>query len=188
MIIMEMERSMLKAKHLPNDYWTEVVACAAYIINRYPTKGFKNIVPEEAWSGRKHNVTHMRVFGCVAYAHVPDQLKKKLERKGEKCIFLGYIDKSKAYKLYNPSTKKFIINRDVQVTEDEAWDGILDKTINVKTCIPHEDKEELIATSISSMVTPPPPTQVQKRSQHVTPQTNNRIALRSQASASPSTS
>ncbi len=36
--IMEMARSMLKANHLPNDYWVEVVVCAAYILNKCPTK------------------------------------------------------------------------------------------------------------------------------------------------------
>eukprot|EP00253_Pinus_taeda_P009530 PITA_09530 len=36
--IMDMARSMLKAKHLPNDYWAEAVNCAAYILNRCPTK------------------------------------------------------------------------------------------------------------------------------------------------------
>ena len=41
-----------------------------------------NIVPKEAWSGRKQFVTHMRVFECVAYAHVPDELRKKLDSKG----------------------------------------------------------------------------------------------------------
>lgn len=94
--IMEMARSMLKAKHFPNDYWVEVVTCAAYILNRCPTKSVQNIVLEEAWSGRKHSVTHMRVFGCLAYAHVPDELRKRLDSKGEKCIFFGYSDESKA--------------------------------------------------------------------------------------------
>jgi len=185
--IMEMERSMLKAKHFPNDYWVEVVACAIYIINRFPTKSVKNIIPEEAWSGRKHNVTHMRLFGFVVYAHVLDDLRKKLERKGEKCIFFGYSDESKAYKLYNLSTKKFIINRDVQFIEEEAWDGILENTVNVKTCMPDEDKEEFPTTSNSSTVTPRTPTESQQIIQHVTPQKNNRTMLRSEASASPCT-
>ena len=65
-----------------------------------------NKVPEEAWSGRKQGVNHMRVFGCVAYAHIIDKLRKKLDSKGEKCIFLGYYEDSKRYRLYNPSTKK----------------------------------------------------------------------------------
>ena len=79
-----------------------------------------NRVSEEVWSSIKQHVTHMRVFGCVAYAHVLDQLRKKLNSKGEKCIFVGYSDESKAYKLYNPSTKKVIIRRDVQFIEEEA--------------------------------------------------------------------
>jgi hypothetical protein len=31
--VMEMSRSMLKEKHLSNEYWFEVVACATYIMN-----------------------------------------------------------------------------------------------------------------------------------------------------------
>eukprot|EP00253_Pinus_taeda_P018759 PITA_18759 len=80
---------------------------------RCPTKDVMNKIPEEAWSDQKQTVTHMRVFGCVAYANVPDQLKKKLDSKGEKCVFIGYCDESKAYKLYNPSTKKLIVSIDV---------------------------------------------------------------------------
>jgi len=133
---------MLKAKHLPHEYWAEAVTCTVYILNRCPTKAVMNRIPEEAWSGQKQTVTHMRVFGCVAYAHVPDQLRKKLDNKGEKCVFIGYCDESKAYKLYNPSTKKLIISRDVQFIEDEAWDGSLEKTVNVKTIVSHEEEEE----------------------------------------------
>eukprot|EP00253_Pinus_taeda_P025810 PITA_25810 len=112
--IMDMARSMLKAKHLPNDYWAEAVHCAAYILNRCPIKVVMNRVLEEAWSGTKQGVTHMKVFGCVAYAHIPDQLRKKLDSKGEKCIFIGYSEESKAYRFYNPSNKKVIVSRYVQ--------------------------------------------------------------------------
>ena len=112
-----MARSMLKEKHLPNDYWVEVVACATYILNRCRTKSVQNTVPEEAWSGRKHSVIYMRAFGCMAYAHIPNELRKKLDDKGEK--FVGYSDESKAYKLYNPLTKKVIISRDVHFIEEK---------------------------------------------------------------------
>eukprot|EP00253_Pinus_taeda_P033607 PITA_33607 len=140
-----MARSMLKAKHLPNDYWAEAVNCAAYILNRCPTKAVMNRVLEEAWSGRKQGVTHMKVFGCVAYAHIPDQLRRKLDNKGEKCLFIGYNEESKAYRLYIPSTKKFIVSRDVQFIEEEAWNGSIEKTVNVKNCLSHdEDDEEVV--------------------------------------------
>eukprot|EP00253_Pinus_taeda_P003406 PITA_03406 len=155
--ILDMVRSMLKAKHLPHEYRAEAVTCTVYILNRCPTNAVMNKIPEEAWSGQKQTVTHMRVFGCVAYAHVPNQLRNKLDSKGEKCVFIGYCDESKAYKLYNPSTKKLIVSRDVQFIEDEAWDGSLEKTMNVKTIVSHEEEEEGRAANNPSLVAPPPP-------------------------------
>ena len=65
-----------------------------------------NIVPEEAWPGMSCNVSHLRVFGCVAYAHVLKKIRGKLDDQSEKCIFIGYSEQSKAYKLYNPVTRR----------------------------------------------------------------------------------
>ena len=159
---MDMVRSMLKAKHLPNEYWAEAVNCAAYILNGCPTKVVMNRVPKEAWSGIKQHVTHMKFFGCVAYARVPDQLRNKLDSKGEKCIFVGYSDESNTYKLYNPSTKNVIISKDVHFIEEEDWDGSLEKMVNVKTSVSHEEEEEGTTTNNPSLVAPPPPPQAQQ--------------------------
>ncbi|PHT94751.1 hypothetical protein T459_02633 [Capsicum annuum] len=52
---------------------------------------------EEAWSGRKPTVDHFRIFGCITYAHIPDEKRKKLDDKSKKCIFLGVSEASKAY-------------------------------------------------------------------------------------------
>jgi hypothetical protein len=79
-------------------------------------------VPQEAWSGTKLNVAHLRTFGCIAYAHVPSKLRKKLDDRSEKCIFTGYSETSKAYRIYNPITKKLILSRDVQFLENQFWD------------------------------------------------------------------
>ena len=78
-------------------------------------------VSQEAWSGTKPNVTHLRTFGCIAYAHIPSELRKKLDDKSEKCIFTGYSETSKAYRIYNPITKKLILSRDVQFLENQFW-------------------------------------------------------------------
>ena len=60
---------------------------------------------------------------CVAYAHVLDELRKKLDKKGQKCIFVGYSEEKKSYKLYDLVTRKVIISLDVQFVENESWDG-----------------------------------------------------------------
>ena len=51
--IMKIARSMLAAKHLPNEYWGQAVATAVYIMNRCPTKSVKKKVPREGWIGIK---------------------------------------------------------------------------------------------------------------------------------------
>ena len=61
------------------------------------------------------------MFGSVAFAHIPDELKIKLDKKSEQCIFTGYSEHHKAYKLYNPVTKKVVVSRDVKFTEDKCW-------------------------------------------------------------------
>ena len=151
---MDMVRSMLKTIYFPNYYWAEAVYYAGYILNRCPTKEIMNRVPEEAWSGTKQGVTHMKFFGCVAYARILDQLRKKLDSKGEKCIFIGYSEKSKAYRLYSPCTKKFIVSRDVQFIEEEAQDGSIEKTVNVKNCLSHDENDEEMAEIHPSIAAP----------------------------------
>ncbi|XP_070677916.1 uncharacterized protein [Malus domestica] len=63
-----------------------------------------------------------KIFGCAAYSHVPKELRNKLDHKVEKCIFIGYNERSKAYKLYNPKTKKFLISYDVHFDENAFFE------------------------------------------------------------------
>ena len=51
----------------------------------------------------------MEFFGCDAYVHVPKEKRRKLDNKDEKCIFIGYKDGMKGYKLWNHVTKSTVI-------------------------------------------------------------------------------
>ena len=92
--------------------------CATYILNRCPTKALQSITPYEAWHGKKPSIGHLRVFGCLAYALVPMQQRRKLDDKAVKCIFVGYSAESKGYRLYHPQSKRILISRDVVFVED----------------------------------------------------------------------
>jgi hypothetical protein len=81
----------------------------------------ENITPQEAWCGVKLSVAHLKMFGSVAYAHVPNQKRTKLEDKSKMLIFIGYDEKSKAYNFYDPLTKKVHVSCDVQVNEESMW-------------------------------------------------------------------
>jgi hypothetical protein len=73
--IMNMARTLLKEKSLSNIFWVEAVACSTYLLNRSPTTKLKMQFPQEAWSGTKLNVVHLRTFRCIAYTHIPSELR-----------------------------------------------------------------------------------------------------------------
>jgi transposase InsO family protein len=119
--IMNMVRCMLGDRNVPKKYWPEAVKMSVHILNRCPTFAVKDMTPEEAWSGRKPSVSHFRVFGCIAYAHIPDNLRKKLDDKSTVCVHLGISEESKAYKLYDPIKRKIIVSKDVKFDESKQW-------------------------------------------------------------------
>ena len=117
----EMTRSMLKAKSLPKAFWAKTITCVVFLLNRCPIKAVFGRTHEEAWSGHKPKVFFLRIFRCISYSHIPMEHSKKFDDKSEKCIFIGYSDITKDYKLYNPKTGKLIVSRDVQFLENESW-------------------------------------------------------------------
>ena len=72
--------------------------------------------PQEAWSRHPDDYGNLRIFGCSAYAHIKQD---KLQPRALKCIFLGYPDSIKGYKLWciEPRNQKCVISRDVVFNE-----------------------------------------------------------------------
>ena len=121
--IVESVRSMLHKADLPLSFWAEAVATAVFLRNRSPTIHVHNATPFECYYSRKPDVSFLRVFGCNAYVHVPEEKRKKLDKKSEKCIFIGYPNDAKGYKFYNPATKKMLLSYDALFLEDTFYKG-----------------------------------------------------------------
>jgi len=96
------------------------MSAAAYILNRCPFKRLVGVTPEEVWSNDKPDVNHLRVCGSICYKHVPEQLRKKLDDRGELMIQLGYYQIG-GYKLFNPINKQIVMSRDVVFDESDGW-------------------------------------------------------------------
>ncbi|KAA0052398.1 copia-type polyprotein [Cucumis melo var. makuwa] len=94
--ILNMARSTLKSKKMPKEFWAQVVECAMYLSNRSPTRSFWNKTSQQAWTGRKPSIAHLRVFGCMAYAHIPDQKRSKLDDKSQNMFLLARMQAQKA--------------------------------------------------------------------------------------------
>jgi hypothetical protein len=119
--ITEITRAMLNEKNLPNYFWAEAAAIAIYIMNRTPTTTVHGMTPKEKFTGKKLDVSHLRMFGCIAYVHVLDEKRSELNPKAEKCIFIGYSLEQKGYRCFNLSTRKLQVNRDVVFDEMVSW-------------------------------------------------------------------
>ena len=90
-------------------------------MKKTPTTAVHDVTPKEKFSSRKPDLSHLKVFGCIAYVHVPDELRTKLDPKAEKCIFIGYSLEQKGYKCYNPVTRQVRVSRDVVFDEMASW-------------------------------------------------------------------
>jgi len=122
--IMECAHTMMRAKSLPKNLWVEAVSTAVYVLNRTTHSSQKNVkTPFEMWTGRKPNLKHLKIFGSTAYAHVPKQLRKKLDDKAKKLILVGYQGESSNYRLYDPVSKKVSMSRDVVFDETLSTKG-----------------------------------------------------------------
>ena len=121
--IAEIARALMSEKEMPQYYWAEAVHTAVYIMNRTPTAAVHDVMPEEKFTGLKVDVSHFKVFGCIAYVHIPDELRTKLDPKAEKCIFIGYSLEQKGYRCYNPVTREIKVSRDVVFDELRSWYG-----------------------------------------------------------------
>ena len=64
------------------------------------------------------DVSHFRVFGSEAWAHILDKKHKSLEPKSEKCIFVGYYEDVKGYRLVHPNSKGIIVRTYVKFNEN----------------------------------------------------------------------
>ena len=89
-----------------------------YLKNRSPTKKLELQTPFEVFYGYKPEISHLRIFGSRDFAHIPKDDRRKLDAKSIECIFVGYCDDQKAYKLFRPSSHKLIASRDVVFHEN----------------------------------------------------------------------
>ena len=129
--IVESTRSQMYGRKVNVELWTEAVASAAHVLNRTLSRT-NNKTPYELWHGKKPNISYLRIFGSRAFVHLPDASRCKLDSKAVECIMVGYCPRSKAYRLWNPATRRIVISRDV----------IFDETISPSPVSVVEDPEQ----------------------------------------------
>ncbi|KAJ1525527.1 hypothetical protein ONE63_010333 [Megalurothrips usitatus] len=118
--LLEKARALLKEAGLESFYWKEALETAVCLKNLSPTRAVKDMVPHEAWTGTKPNMSHLKVFGCAAYVHIDTKTSKKIGDRSVECIFMGYDDERKGYLLLDRSNpRRVFTDRSVKFNENK---------------------------------------------------------------------
>ena len=115
---------MLSNAGLPKSFWGEAVKTAVDLINLSPSRPLEGEVPEEVWTGRKAAYDHLKVFGCRAFVHIPNDERAKLDAKTKECIYLGSPRCEFGFRLWDPINRKIVRSRDVIFHENETIQDI----------------------------------------------------------------
>lgn len=117
----ERARSMRIHAGLPKQFWADAISTAAYLINHGPSVPLNFGIPDEVWSGKEVNLSHLKIFGCVAYVHLSDKVRDKLDAKSLKCTFIGYDGDEFGYRLWDEKNRKIVRSRDVIFNESVLY-------------------------------------------------------------------
>ena len=115
--ILQVSRTLKIQAQLPNQFWEECALTAVYIINRLPSLVLSFKTPFKRLYSKPPSSSHLRVFGCLAYA-TNVNVSHKFDHRAITCIFIGYLVGQKAYQLFNLSTRKIFTSRDVHFHEN----------------------------------------------------------------------
>ena len=100
---------------------------AIYVRNRLPTRAIQaGFTPYELWNKKKPTYDHLRVWGCIAYAQVPKETRKKIDKTAQQCMFIRYTETTSQYRLYDPTRKRFFISCDVVFEEARPYHNTSD--------------------------------------------------------------
>ena len=83
------------------ELWGGFLLSTVYVLNR-TISSRSNMTPYEMFFNKKPNVANLRVMGCRAYVHVPEQLRKKLDSKAQPGWLVGYGEDTKGWIIWEP--------------------------------------------------------------------------------------
>lgn len=79
---------------------------------------------------------HLRIFGRRAFVHVPEDRRKKLEKRAIKCCFVSYLGGMERWQFWVPVKYTFINSSHVCWLEDNIQGGeaVILKLIYITEC------------------------------------------------------
>ena len=106
--LLDMVRSMTGKVDLPKSFCGYALKTTVYILNRVSSKSVE-VTPYEIWTNKKPYLSHIKVWGCLAY--VKQTVLDKLEAKSDKRLFVGYPKETIGYQFYNTLEQRLFVSK-----------------------------------------------------------------------------
>jgi hypothetical protein len=87
--ILQVARALKFQAQLPTLFWGECALTAVHIINRLPSPVLYLKTPFELLYSKRPSFSHLRVFGCLAYA-TNVRVSHKFDHRSIPSLFIGY--------------------------------------------------------------------------------------------------
>ena len=87
--------------------------------------------PKEAFTGKKPDISHLKIFGSSVYIHVTKDARKKLELTAEVGIFFGYTETPHNYRVYFPNSQMTVVQWDIKFNEVKAMNLSLERELHL---------------------------------------------------------
>nr|GEU61079.1 hypothetical protein [Tanacetum cinerariifolium] len=113
----EAAQTMLSVAKVPLFFWAEAIATACFTQNRSLVIPRHEKTPYHIINDRKPSVKFFHIFGSVCYIVRDGKNLDKMNEKGDECIFVGYSNQSRAYRVFNKRTR--VIMESIHVNFDE---------------------------------------------------------------------
>src|SRR6187455_819920 len=122
-----MTRTMLDEYKTSDRFWAEAVNTACYAINRLYLHRILKKISYELLTGKKPNVSYFRVFGSKCFILVKRGRKSKFAPKAEEGFLLGYDSNTRAYRVFNKSSRLVEVSCDIVF--DETNDSQVEQVV-----------------------------------------------------------
>jgi hypothetical protein len=135
--LLDMARTMLDEDKTSDRFWAEAINTACYAINRLYLHRILKKTSYELLTGKKPNVSYFRVFGSNCFILVKRGRKSKFAPKAVEGFLLGYDSNTRAYRVFNKSTRLVEVSCDIvfDETNDSQVEQVdLDELDDEGTC------------------------------------------------------
>jgi hypothetical protein len=121
--LITLARAMLDDYGVSQRFLAEAINTACHASNRVYLHRLMMKTPYELLIGRNPNISYFRVFGCKCFIFKKRKHLGKFESRVDEGIFVGYASNSKAYRVFNNSTRVIEETCDVEFDESNGSHG-----------------------------------------------------------------